>query len=235
MSKQQILIVEDEQEIAALIALQLERHGYTPIQAHDGKATFERLTELVPDLILLDLMLPDISGLDICKKLKEDDATKNIPIIIVSALSEESDVVIGLELGASDYVPKPFSTKILLARIRAVLRREAQPESTNNKMSIGEIIMDENRHEVLCKGVPLQLTPTEYGILFFLMSRPGFVRTRDQITQSLHGHSASLVGRTIDVHVNSLRRKLGECADMIETVRGVGYRIVKPHSEEPRG
>lgn len=232
MNKQHVLIIEDEREIAALLAMHLERHGYVPIQAFDGKLAFAALEKITPCLILLDLMLPDISGLDICKKLKQADETKNIPIIIVSALSEESDIVTGLELGASDYVPKPFSPKVLLARIRSVLRRAKQPEVSSNTISMGKITIDNDRHEVNCGGKQLQLTPSEYGILYYLMVRPGFVRTRDQMTQSLHGHNATLTSRTIDVHMNSLRRKLGQHADIIETVRGIGYRMVEPDTEE---
>ncbi len=228
MSSQQILIIEDEPEIAALQRMNLQRANYNAVVAKDGKSAFAAIKNAKPSLILLDLMLPDISGLDICKKLKANNATSDIPIIIVSALGDESDIVTGLELGATDYVTKPFSPKVLLARVRAVLRRqESKNESNTISVANGAIVIDNNKHSVTREGLELQLTTTEYGILHYLARRPSFVRTREQITQSIHGDSAVLSSRTIDVHVNALRKKLGRFAGVVETVRGVGYRLTE--------
>jgi len=232
MKRVRVLVVEDEPEIASLICLYLDRMGFETDVASTGKEAFESVREKQPSLVLLDLLLPDISGLDICKKLKWNDSTSAIPIIIVSALGDESDVISGLELGAEDYVTKPFSPKVLMARVRAVLRRINTP-SPSNTISIcgGSIVIDHDRHTVTCGGMELQLTATEFGILHYLSLRPGFVRTRDQITQAVHGESVILSGRTIDVHVTSLRKKLGAMAHTIETVRGIGYRLSDTREE----
>ncbi|MBC8203100.1 MAG: response regulator transcription factor [Planctomycetes bacterium] len=220
MEKINVLVVEDEPEISALIRMHLSRSGFIPTVASSGKEAFSILEQGDIDLILLDLMLPDISGLDICKKVVD------IPIIIVSALGDESDIVSGLELGAIDYVTKPFSPKILMARVRAVVRRTETLEADNTiKLLGGKIIIDNDRHSVLCNGNQIELTATEYGILCYFAKRPGFVRTRDQISQALHGDHAVLSNRTIDVHVTSLRKKLGNLSSAVETVRGVGYRL----------
>ena len=226
MASKQILIIEDEPEIAALHKTNLQRANFDAEIAGDGKSAFSSIKKTKPILILLDLMLPDISGLDICKKLKAQSETSDIPIIIVSALGDESDIVTGLELGATDYVTKPFSPKVLLARVRAVLRRE-ESKSTNDIISLfgGDLVIDNDRHRVVCDGNVPHLTTTEYGILYYLARRPGFVRTREQITQSIHGESSGFPTRTIDVHVTSLRKKLGTLASVVETVRGVGYRL----------
>jgi len=226
MHNKQILIIEDEPEIAALQRMNMQRANYDAVVAADGKSAFEAIQKSKPDLILLDLLLPDISGLDICKKLKSDNTTSDIPIIIVSALGDESDIVVGLELGATDYVTKPFSPKILLARVRAVIRRQEQKSNTNKiTLMNGALIIDNDRYSAICDGKELQLTTTEYGILCYLSRRPGFVRTREQITQSIHGDETVLLSRTIDVHVTALRKKMGRLSGAIETVRGVGYRF----------
>ncbi|MDP7008331.1 MAG: response regulator transcription factor [Phycisphaerales bacterium] len=219
---QNILVVEDEPAISSLIRLHLDRNGFVSHLASSGKEAIDLLSNRSFDLILLDLMLPDISGLDICKKIN------NVPIIIVSALSDESDVVSGLELGAVDYVTKPFSPKILLARVRAVLRRtELVEDSRSITLYANRLCIDHDKRAVKVDENPIALTQSEYDILSYLAARPGFVKTRDQISQSLHGHQAVLSTRTIDVHITSLRKKLGELSSVVETVRGVGYRLAE--------
>jgi two-component system phosphate regulon response regulator PhoB len=197
---------------------------------HSGRLALEVMRREKPDLIVLDLMLPDVDGLEICRRLKQSEDTRSIPIVMVTAKGEEADIVAGIELGAEDYVTKPFSPRVLMARLRNVLRRhgpiEDVPERTDRLVLLGsKLVIDLDRHEVLVDGRKAELTLTEFGILHYLASRPGFVRTRDQIIAAVHGKSTVLSSRTVDVHVTALRRKLDSLADCIETVRGVGYRF----------
>jgi two-component system alkaline phosphatase synthesis response regulator PhoP len=231
MNKKLILIVEDELEIAELLAFHVKRDGFDGRIARTGRQGLASIESARPALILLDLMLPDLDGLEVCRRLKREAETRDIPILIVSAKGDESDIVAGIELGADDYVTKPFSPKVLLARIKNVLRRQEiesqpnQPTGDRTSMADGTLVIDSGRHVVTAFGKPVELTVTEFGILDFLAARPGFVRTRDQIIASVHGDSAVLSRRTVDVHVTSLRKKLGELGGMIQTVRGVGYRL----------
>lgn len=228
-----VVIVEDEPDIAELIRFHVEREGYDAAVIHSGRVALDRIQREAPDLVVLDLMLPDLDGLDICRRLKWEKETRRIPILIVSAKGEESDIVAGLELGADDYVTKPFSPKVLLARMRNILRRTAeQPEvapgdAAAHQLSLadGGVVIDLDRHEVRVEGEPVEFTRTEFGILHYLAARPGFVRTRDQIIASVHGENAVLTSRTVDVHLTAVRRKLGEYGGIIRTVRGVGYRL----------
>jgi len=226
-----ILIVEDELEIAELVRFHVEREGFEARVVQSGRVALTAVEHEHPDLILLDLMLPDLDGLEVCRRLKRQPETRNIPILIVSAKGDEADIVAGIELGADDYVTKPFSPKVLMARVKNILRRvagEDQPSSENSKrigLADGAMVIDTDRHTVLLNNKPVDLTVTEFGILQYLSSRPGFVRTRDQIISAVHGDSAVLSSRTVDVHVTALRRKLGEFGGMIQTVRGVGYRL----------
>ena len=235
-AKAQVLIVEDEPEIAELIEFHAERAGMRARKVHSGRIAIDVVKREKPDLIVLDLMLPDLDGLEVCRKLKQAEETRSIPIVMVTAKGEESDVVAGIELGADDYVTKPFSPRVLMARLRNVLRRAGvanDPPPTTDRMVLleGQLIVDLDRHEVTVAGKKIELTLTEFGILHYLASRPGFVRTRDQIIGSVHGKNTVLSSRTVDVHITALRRKLGPTADCVETVRGVGYRFSEGATE----
>jgi two-component system phosphate regulon response regulator PhoB len=238
VSKATILIVEDEPEIAELIRFHVDREGFEPRVVHSGQIALERVHEDPPSLILLDLMLPDVDGLEVCRRLKWENQTRDIPVLIVSAKGDETDIVSGIELGADDYITKPFSPKVLMARVKNVLRRyktrPSRPEEPRHQVTLasGDLVIDSDRHTVTAEGRPIDLTVTEFGILHYLASRPGFVRTRDQIISAVHGNSAVLSSRTVDVHVTALRRKLGDLGRIIATVRGVGYRLVDT-AEEP--
>ncbi len=230
-----ILVVEDEPEIGHLLTLHLGKAGYDMTHVETGEDGVRLAQERPPNLVLLDLMLPGIDGLEVCRRLKWDDATRSVPIIMVTAKGEESDIVTGLELGADDYVVKPFSSHVLLARVRNVLRRTAAPAgppTDASVRSVAGISVDKDRHIVAVGGKPVSLTVTEFGILAFLMRRPGFVRTRDQIISAVHGDQVVLSRRTIDVHITALRRKLGSYGDTIETIRGVGYRLTDRRNED---
>jgi len=226
MDRTCILIIEDEPEIADLIAVHLRKAGFDAATASTGEAGLAEAADQMPALIILDLMLPGIDGLEVCRKLKYDASTRALPIIMVTARGEEADIVTGLELGADDYMVKPFSPRELTARVRAVLRRDDEPESCAADGDVVEgITIDDDRHEVRVNGATVELTLTEFQILRYLASRPGFVRTRDQIIQAAHGPRVIMSTRTIDVHITALRKKLVPWGDSIETVRGVGYRI----------
>ncbi|MCH2136061.1 MAG: response regulator transcription factor [Phycisphaerales bacterium] len=226
MATTHILIIEDEPEIAELIALNLDTAGMRAEAAASGEAGLSAMETTMPDLVVLDLMLPGIDGLEVCRRLKYEAATRSLPIIMLTARGEEADIVAGLEMGADDYMVKPFSPRELVARIRAVLRRDepAPHEDARSRKAEG-IRIDADRHEVLVDGVAVELTLTEFQILRYLAQRPGFVRTRDQIIEAAHGPHVIMSGRTIDVHITALRKKLAHRGGSIETVRGVGYRI----------
>ncbi len=229
MSKALVVIVEDEADIAELIAFHLGREGFRTRIAASGRAALDAIEREKPDLIVLDIMLPDVDGLEVCRRLKRESGARDVPIIMVSARGDESDVVVGLELGADDYVTKPFSPRVLMARVRAVLRRQdvdgaGEPEGALS-IAGGSLTIDPSRHVVRVDGAPIDLTLTEYRLLHYLAARPGFVRTRDQIVAAVRGEGTVLSSRAIDVHVAALRRKLGHLGGVIETVRGVGYRV----------
>jgi two-component system phosphate regulon response regulator PhoB len=231
MAKVSILIVEDEPEIAELVRFHIQREGFNATIVHSGRTALSMIEREPPDLVLLDLMLPDVDGLELCRRLKRKPETREIPILMLTAKGDEADIVAGIELGAHDYVTKPFSPKVLMARVKNILRRETEEvvESTDHANTIevadGALVIDTDRHSVLVNGRPVDLTVTEFGIVQYLAARPGFVRTRDQIISAVHGDSAVLSSRTVDVHVTALRRKLGDIGGMIQTVRGVGYRL----------
>ena len=224
-----VLIVEDEPEIAELIEYHLAREGMACTTTDSGKAALRIAGSECPDIIVLDRMLPDHDGMDVCRGLKNDPETRGIPIVMVTAKGEDADIVSGLELGAEDYVVKPFSTKVLIARVKNILRRYSeQPDEINsNRINAaeGRLVIDSARHRVEIDGVEIDLTLTEFGLLRFLATKPGFVRTRDQIINAVHGQSTVLSNRTVDVHVTSLRKKFGDLGEYIETIRGVGYRF----------
>ncbi len=220
------LIIEDEADIADLIRYHLEKAGYKALVALRGDEGLALALKEPPDVLVLDLMLPGMDGIEVCRQLRRDDRTAHIPILMVTAKGEESDVITGLELGADDYVVKPFSPKVLLARIRAVLRRKRMeaPQGTE-PIKIRDLVIHPGRHEVLAGGKPLDLTFSELRILQLLASRPGWVFTRDQIVNAIHGETYPVTDRAVDVQIVGLRKKLGSRAHYIETVRGVGYRF----------
>ena len=220
-----ILVVEDEQEIAELIVLHLEHAGLSSTLVSTGEAAITHLEQCGADLVLLDLMLPGIDGFEVCRRMKWEPRTRQIPIIMLTARGEETDIVCGLELGADDYIVKPFAAGVLLARVRSVLRRGVDSQAAGTAPSGGMIQIDDDRFEVRVEGSPIEVTAGEYQILKYLASRPGFVRTRQQIIEATHGKYVVMSSRTIDVHITALRRKLGKAGALIETVRGVGYRL----------
>ncbi|MFP3912751.1 MAG: response regulator [Desulfobacteraceae bacterium] len=226
MEKAHILVVDDEEDILELVRFNLEREGYTVTSAAFGEDAIQTATQKLPDLIVLDLMLPGVDGLEVAKFLKNEPKTREIPIVMLTAKGEESDVVIGLELGADDYITKPFSPKILSARVKAVLRRRAQAEAEpSDRIKIHNLVIHPGRREVTVEGQRVDLTYTEFGVLNFLIQRPGWVFTRNQIVDAVKGADYFVTDRTVDVQMVGLRRKLGPAGKYIETVRGVGYRF----------
>jgi two-component system phosphate regulon response regulator PhoB len=226
MSTEKILIVEDEEDIQELISYNLGREGYDTKVAGSGEEGLRLLKEYRPGLIVLDLMLPGMDGLEFCRFVKRDPRTEGIPVVMVTAKGEESDIVTGLELGADDYVTKPFSPKVLVARVRTVLRRGAEPGlADRDVISAHDIEIHAGRHEVRVGGSPVELTLSEFKILRFLASRPGWVFTRYQIVDAVKGEDYAVTERSVDVQIVGLRKKLGAAGPNIETVRGVGYRF----------
>jgi len=226
MAEAHILVVEDEEDIQQLVEYNLLKEGYTVSCAKTGEEGMHLARTEQPDLLVLDLMLPGIDGLEVCRSLKKDPVCDGIPIVMLTAKGEESDIVAGLELGADDYITKPFSPKVLIARIRAVLRRkQKQPVAKDAVIRIHELVIDPGRHEVLLKGKPVHLTYTEFRLLQLLASRPGWVFTRYQIVNAIRGENYAVTDRAVDVQVVGLRKKLGSAGKYIETVRGVGYKF----------
>ena len=225
MAKENILIVDDEEDVLELVRYNLDKNGYSVETATTGEQALAKARAKLPDLVILDLMLPNIDGLEVCKKLKGDSKTQNIPIIMLSAKGEEADIVTGLELGADDYVTKPFSPKILVARVRRILHRVTARDLEKAAVKIHELTIDPARRQVLIKDKPVDLTFTEFNILYALAKRPGLVFTRYQIVDALHGDDYLVTDRAVDVQIVGLRKKLGSCSKYIETVRGVGYRF----------
>ncbi|MBD3348434.1 MAG: response regulator [Candidatus Eisenbacteria bacterium] len=226
MLKKSVLAVEDDKDILELISYNLEREGFDVIAIGTGEEALRSARSRTPDVILLDLMLPGMDGLEVCRELRGDPKTKGIPIVIVSAKGEEADIVTGLELGADDYVTKPFSPKVLVARVRAVLRRKEKGVPTDDEvLRVHDIVIHPGRHEVLVGNERVDLTFTEFRILHTLARRPGWVYTRYQIVASIHGEHYPVTDRAVDVQIAGLRKKLGDAGEYIETVRGVGYRF----------
>jgi DNA-binding response OmpR family regulator len=223
MSKGKILIVEDDRDIVEMVEYNLGDEGYETLSALNGERGIELAGRQHPDLIVLDIMLPVIDGFEVCRVLKSGEKTADIPIIILSAKSQETDKVVGLELGADDYVTKPFSPRELIARIKAVLRRHKEQPAAEIKR--GQIVIDSIKHKVLVKGQEVELTATEFRLLESLAMKPGVVFSRNQLLDAAGTDESMVYDRTIDAHVKSLRRKLGRAKDYIETVRGVGYRF----------
>jgi two-component system, OmpR family, alkaline phosphatase synthesis response regulator PhoP len=227
MTKTTILIIEDEEDIRELVKYNLQREGFNVLEAGSGEEGLKAVERTMPDLILLDLMLPGKDGLEICRILKRDEQAGHIPVVMMTARGDESDIVMGLELGAEDYVVKPFSPKVLIARVKAVLRRNASaPElQPDDVIRIHDMVIHPGRHEVLVKDKSVDLSATEFRVLHFLARRPGWVFTRYQIVDAVHGEDYPVTERSVDVQVVGLRRKLKRAGCYIETVRSIGYRF----------
>jgi DNA-binding response OmpR family regulator len=223
MSKKKILVVDDEKDIVELLRFNLERDGFKVIPSYNGEDALRLVKSQLPDLIILDLMLPGMDGLEICRILKRDSSTFSIPIIMLTAKEEEADIVVGLELGADDYITKPFGIKEMIARVKTVLRRVSQPERKKGKVIAEDLIIDTENFEAKWKDIPLELTPTEFKLLFFLAQRGGRVLTRQQLLDGVLGEDAFVTERTVDVHIRRLRDKLKEASSFIVTRRGIGY------------
>ena len=233
MAKKRVVIVEDERDMAELVALRLGREHYLVEVAYDGRQALRLIRNAPPDLVLLDIMLPGLSGTDVLSRLREDPRTAHVPVIMLTAKSEEPDVVVGLQLGADDYVTKPFSMSVLLARIATVLRRsgEAAPAGGSRVLTAGPIRIDQAQHQVEVAGQPVSLTLTEFRLLVAIVAGRGRVLSRNQLMDQALGMDAVVTDRTIDVHMAGLRRKLGDARACVETVRGVGYRLAVAQNE----
>lgn len=230
MSKKSILVVEDEEDIQQLVSYNLVRAGFDVDCADSGEEALQRVREKKPDLLLLDLMLPGMNGSEVCRVLRLDAQTRELPIIMLTAKGEDDDVMAGLDLGADDYITKPFSPGVLVSRIKAALRRKvketaAEPREPGGIIRIHDLVIDPGRHEVKVGGVLVDLTLTEFGILEFLAKRPGWAFSRQQIIDAVRGYEYIITPRAIDVQIFSLRKKLGETGGKVETVRGIGYRL----------
>jgi two-component system, OmpR family, alkaline phosphatase synthesis response regulator PhoP len=230
MARERVLVVDDERDILELVRYNLDKEGFQVTGVETGEDALASARARLPDIVILDLMLPGVDGLEVCRRLKADPKTRGIPIVMLTAKGDDADVVAGLELGASDYVTKPFSPRVLTARIRAVLRRGAEAEDGDATVRVKELTIHPGRHQVLVRDKPVELTATEFRILLFLAKRPGWVFTRQQIVDAAQGDDAFVsdrfvTDRSVDVHIVSLRRKLGSAGACIETVRGVGYRL----------
>jgi len=220
-----ILIIEDEKDIVDLVEYHLKQSGFSVIRALDGISGLEQAKKARPGFIILDLMLPGMNGKDICRALKSDPLTRTIPILMLTARAEEMDRVIGLELGADDYVTKPFSPRELVLRVKAILRRKEAPQEIEKKIHIEDLLIDRDRHQVYIKKNPVQLTSTEFKLLVELVNNKGRVQTRERLLDKVWGYTYEGYARTVDTHIRRLREKLGSTGEWIETIRGVGYRF----------
>jgi phosphate regulon transcriptional regulator PhoB len=225
MPKAKILVVDDEKDIVELVQYNLKKEGYGVISACDGERALDLVKKELPDLIVLDLMLPGMDGLEVCRTLKNDSRTSDIPVIMLTAKGEEADIVVGLELGADDYITKPFSVRQLLARVKTVLRRTSSAIQKKDLIKINDLVIDSTKYEVALEGKLFDLTSTEFKLLKCLAENPGRVFTRDQLLNRVWGDEAFIVDRTVDVHIRRLRKKLGRASDLIVTVRSIGYKF----------
>ena len=226
MRKSTLLVIEDDPDIVELLRYNLEREGYRVLVATDGERGLGDAARHQPDLALLDLMLPGLDGLEVLKRMRSQDGTRGIPVLVLTAKSEETDVVIGLEMGADDYLTKPFSPRELVARVRALLRRVARGSDDvgRTRIELGELVLDLARYEVVSDGTLVPLTRAEFRLLWTLVQRPGRVYTRNELVDEITAGEAVIVDRNVDVHVSSIRKKLGDSGKRIATVRGVGYK-----------
>jgi len=232
MPSQKILIVEDETSLVEILTYNLQREGYDVLSASDGQQGLQRARSHLPDLIVLDLMLPVLEGLEVCRALRADPSTRDLPILMLTAKAEEVDEIVGFHLGADDYVTKPFKIKPLLQRIKALLRRRRPDDPSGEQVHFRELEMDKFRHLAKLAGETLELTPTEFNLLWTLVRQPGRAFSRHDLLETCIGRDADSVERTIDVHIRSLRWKLGQHAGWIETVRGIGYRCCDDSEKE---
>ena len=223
-----ILVVDDEPDAIELIRFNLKASGYEVLTAEDGEEALAKARKFSPDMILLDVMLPEIDGLEVCKVLRRDPATASLPIIMLTAKASEIDRVLGLEFGADDYVTKPFSPRELMLRVRNLLKRKESSKEEVERFQVRDIELDVSKYEVKIMGQPIDLTPTEFKLLQILMERKGRVQSRDRLLQDVWGYDQLIDTRTVDTHVRRLREKMGEAADYVTTVRGVGYRLMEP-------
>ena len=226
MATEHILVIEDNDDIRELLRYNLEREGYHVSGTASGEEGLQIAESSLPNLVLLDLLLPGMDGLQLCRKLKDSPKTRAIPVVMLTAKGEESDIVVGLEMGADDYITKPFSPKILLARLRAVLRRRAQTDSGDDDiLSVAGMTIDAGRFQLTVNSKPVAVTLTEFKLLYTLARRRGWVFTRDQLVNHIRGEDVLITDRAVDVHIAGLRKKLGQAAEFIETIRGIGYRF----------
>lgn len=227
MAKEHILVVDDEEDLLELVNFNLSKEGYRVTCLSSGEDAVRRAKQEAPDLVVLDLLLPGLDGLEICRLLKSDPQTRNTPVVMLTAKGEEADVVTGLELGADDYITKPFSPRVLIARLKAVLRRRkvAATADSDGAIRVHELVIHPGRHEVLIGGEQVSLTLSEFRLLYYLAQRPGWVFTRSQIVDAVKGTDYPVTERSVDVQVVGLRKKLGDHGQYVETVRGVGYRF----------
>ncbi len=225
MSKARILIVEDDVALAEIVAYNISQAGHDAVLARDGKDGLEKAKRMAPDLVILDLMLPTMDGLEVCRCLRSDAVTKDTLVLMLTAKSEEVDEVVGFSVGADDYVSKPFSVKVLLERVKALLRRREDRADDQDVVASQGVSVDRRRHRASLDGNSLDLTPSEFGLLNALLRQPGRAFSRDELIHSALGENTIVLERTIDVHIRALRKKLGDRADLIETVRGIGYRF----------
>jgi two-component system phosphate regulon response regulator PhoB len=231
MAKNKVLIVEDDRPLAEVLQYNLEQSGYEVLCSHDGQDGWNQARLKLPSLIILDVMVPVMDGLEVCRRLRATTETRDIPVIMLTAKSEESDQLVGFSVGADDYVVKPFSVKVLMERIRTMLRRQKRAkESATDVVAQGGITLDRIKHQVLVDDSPLDLTPSEFRLLETLIRQPGRAFDRSELIDAALGEDTLVLERTIDVHIRSLRKKLGELADTIQTVRGIGYRFKEPVS-----
>ncbi len=230
MAKQSILVIDDEKDILKLLQYNLEKEGYQVLLAKTGEDGLELAKHKLPDLIVLDLMLPGIDGLEVCKLIRSQKSTSHIPILMLTAKSTETDQIVGLELGATDYITKPFSIKVLLARVKNIFRNKIKKETGEDPLKAGDFVINKERFSFTIKGKPVALTKLEFKILSFLMENRGIVFSRDKLLNGAWGGETFVVDRTVDVHIRSIREKLGKYRDCIETVRGTGYRFAEEDS-----
>lgn len=224
MPQHKILIIEDDRCLTEVLSYNLEQAGYSVLAAHNGQDGLNRARRQAPDLIILDLMLPVIDGLEVCRRLRADSALSDVLLVMLTAKAEESDHLVGLAVGADDYVTKPFSIKVLLERIKALLRRREKGVNDHDVVASQGVVLDKRRHQVTVDDEPLELTPSEFSLLEMLIRQPGRAFTRAELIETGLGDSL-ILDRTIDVHIRAIRRKMGTSAELIQTVRGVGYRF----------